>query len=70
MKDSVVNKTEEKEDLLQAKEEAKELIKEISPEQLQKVAGGASGDDREDVSEEMANSEYAAGEVEVDGWKE
>ena len=77
MKDSVVNKIEEKEDLLQAKEEAKDLFNKLTDEQLKQVAGGCDpgwwdgdypGDVREDLSLGMINNEYAAGEVDIDGW--
>ena len=68
MKDLYDNK-EEKEDFLKAKEEVKDLFNELADEQLKQVAGGI-GDVRGDLSEDETNSEYVAGEVDVDGWAE
>ena len=57
------------EDILEAKEEAKDLFNELIDEQLKQVAGGKTGGDvREDLSLDMINSEYTSGEVDIDGW--
>ena len=61
------------EDILEAKEEAKDLFNELTDEQLKQVAGGFypegdDGDTRDDLSLGMINNEYAAGEVDIDGW--
>ena len=67
MKEDSNKKVIKNEDILEAKEEAKELFNELTDEQLKQVAGG-KGDTRDDLSEDEANSEYAAGEVDIDGW--
>ena len=68
MKEESNKKVIKNEDIIEAKEEAKELFNELNPEQLEQVAGGSPGDAREDLSLSMVNNEYVAGEVDVDGW--
>lgn len=78
MNEDLSKKDIEKENIVEAKEEAKDLFNELADEQLKQVAGGKDpglwqgnpGDVREDLSLSMVNSEYAAGEVDVDGWTE
>ena len=69
MNEDLNKKDVEKENIIKAKEEAKDLFNELTDEQLKKVAGGYEpGDTREDLSFGMINNEYAAGEVDIDGW--
>ena len=73
MKEDSNKKIIKNEDILEAKEEAKELFNELTDEQLKQVAGGfdpegGDGDTRDDLSLGMINNEYAAGEVDIDGW--
>ena len=69
MKEDSNKKVIKNEDILEAKEEAKDLFNELIDEQLKQVAGGKTdGDVREDLSLDMINSEYASGEVDIDGW--
>ena len=77
MKEDSNKKVIKNEDILEAKEEAKDLFNKLTDEQLKQVAGGCDpgwwdgdypGDVREDLSLGMINNEYAAGEVDIDGW--
>lgn len=74
MKEDLNKKVVDNDDIVKAKEEAKELFKELTSEQLKDVAGGYDpifdGDEREDLSLSMVDNEYIAGNVDVDGWAE
>ena len=71
MREDLDKKVIEKEDIVQAKEEAKELFAELTAEQLKQVAGGFEpGDTREDLSLNMINNEYISGNIDVDGFAE